>query len=218
MATLNLQKRSDLSSRALPNRGLQAAYDDTYLRVLIRNPGELFVFWECSPDAIRAAVKAADREGSGFQPVLRLFMMDSTSPCPQEVLDILIQEGEDSRYVPVPQPGRRYRIEYGFATLSGGFIPLCSSSEIRTPEATIHEPPAPVESVIKPGTDSATPPQPLPGLLCGAIGGFFSAGPSRVTEPGRLPKDLPLLAGSSMLGIPHSAFAKPATGVHRSQI
>jgi len=148
-------------------------------------------------------MQAAGREGSGFRPVLRLFMTDS-APAPLEVVDILLQEGEDSRYIPVPQQGRRYRIEFGFATFSGGFISLCASNEIRTPDATIHEAPASSDSVVSPGAESATALLPVRNPSLRSL--------LQIGAPGLLRENLPVLMGSSMLGIPHSAFGKPATG------
>jgi hypothetical protein len=145
MATLRSQENTGFLPAAAQKNGLRSAYNDTYLRILMRTPGELFAFWECSPESVRAAVETAGRDGRGFRPILRLFDAGSQpDDCGQAVADYPLEKGEDSRYIPVPQQGRPYRLECGIATRSGRFIALCASNEIRAPLAASH--PATIET------------------------------------------------------------------------
>jgi hypothetical protein len=50
-----------------------------------------------------------------------------------------VEAGNNSRYIRVPQPGLRYRIDFGIAGPSGAFVPLCRSSEVVMPTARVHE-------------------------------------------------------------------------------
>ena len=133
--------------------GLPAGYNETYLRLLMRDPGEIFAFWEFSPEAFTTAGKKAAKEGSGFRPVLRLFMVDSL---PHDrglaIADFLLEEGEDSRYIPVPEQGRHYRLEYGFAADSGSVY--CDMFIERTPDAGFKQHQAPVPP--EPGVEQRT--------------------------------------------------------------
>jgi hypothetical protein len=75
--------------------------------------------------------------------VLRLFATKATpDERPLEIADFLLEEDETSRYIPVPRQGVPYRLEWGVATGAGEFIPLCSSNEVKPPDATIHPLPA----------------------------------------------------------------------------
>ena len=48
-------------------------------------------------------------------------------------------KGARSQYIGVPEPGRRYRLEYGVAA-ADGFVPLCSSNGITAPAGRMQEP------------------------------------------------------------------------------
>ncbi len=179
---------------------LPEAYDETYLRVLMRDPGRLFAFWEFSAGTLRTAAQAAGKNGSGFRSILRLFMLDSA---PHDrglsVADFPLAEGERSRYIPVPQQGRSYRLECGFATRSGSFFPLCSSNIVLTPDATVH-PYGPGPGIVAG--------QPTAGISGGhpddAPGRGASAGDTRPRHDSSLvPSDELLhLMGGSAQGIP----------------
>jgi hypothetical protein len=139
MATLRRQSNPGSLPDAPAKHGLPAAYNETYLCILARDPRHIFAFWEFSPGAFATAAELAGKNGDGFNGVLRLFMVDS-APHDRgfKVADFPFKEGEESRYIPVPQQGRSYRLECGFATGSGRFIVLCSSNEVLTPDTTIH--------------------------------------------------------------------------------
>jgi hypothetical protein len=102
-----------------------ALYHETYLRVIPRDPFSLYSFWEIA-------------EGSsvpGGAPLLRLYETDS-----EKIMgDYAVIKGARSQYIRVPEPGRRYRLEYGIAT-PDRFIPLCSSNEITAPAGRVQEP------------------------------------------------------------------------------
>jgi hypothetical protein len=108
-----------------------------------------------------------------------------------EVADFLLEEGEDSRYIPVPQPGRPYRLECGIATRSGVFIAICASNEVRTPlaemRAAAHLPPA--------GQRTAAGLAMQPGLVPGDEGPMAPV-------PARSPGERTPLMGGAAQGLP----------------
>jgi hypothetical protein len=106
---------------------LPALYHETYLRVIPRDPYSLFTFWETPvPDAADGA------------PVIRLYKIESGDG-ETVVGDYTVAKGVRSRYIPVPHPGRRYRLEYGTAR-TGRFAMLCSSNEVAVPAGRAQEP------------------------------------------------------------------------------
>jgi hypothetical protein len=104
-------------------------YHETYLRVFPQDPYRLFSFWEIAGDAL-ATVKNSP---PGDAPLLRLYETDGKT-----ITDFAVEKGTHSQYVRVPEPGRRYRLEYGVES-SGRFMPLCSSNEVAVPAARVHE-------------------------------------------------------------------------------
>ena len=160
MAPLQRQSNPGPLPDAPAKRDLPAAYHETYLRILTRDPGHIFAFWEFAPEAFATAAAAAGKDGEGFSGMLRLFMADSApSDRGCKVADFPLEEGEGSRYIPVPAQGRSYRLESGFTTRSGRFVSLCSSNEVLTPDTTIHAKTAPP----KPGAAThakTAPPEP----------------------------------------------------------
>ena len=170
MAPLQRQSNPGPLPDAPAKRDLPAAYHETYLRILTRDPGHIFAFWEFAPEAFATAAAAAGKDGEGFSGMLRLFMADSApSDRGCKVADFPLEEGEGSRYIPVPAQGRSYRLESGFATRSGRFVSLCSSNEVLTPDTTIHAKTAPPEpdaathaKPLLPGPDTTINMEPIP--------------------------------------------------------
>ena len=105
---------------------LPALYNETYLRVLPLDPWRLFSFWEVTPDTSEALEKSNP-------PLLRLYGTDE-----KPMGDYAVGKGTHSQYIRVPEPGRRYRLEYGIAS-PDRFIPLCSSNEVSVPPARVRE-------------------------------------------------------------------------------
>jgi hypothetical protein len=104
---------------------LPALYHETYLRVIPRDPWRLFSFWEIA-EGTSVPVGA---------PLLRLYETDS-----EKIMgDYTVRKGARSQYIEVPEPGRRYRLEYGIAA-ADRYVPLCSSNEITAPAGRVHEP------------------------------------------------------------------------------
>jgi hypothetical protein len=105
--------------------GLPALYNETYLRIIPRDPWRLFSFWEIA-------------EGSsvpGGAPILRLYDTDSE----KITADYAVEKGARSQYISVPEPGRHYRLEYGIVS-QDRFFPLCSSNKITAPAGRVQEP------------------------------------------------------------------------------
>jgi hypothetical protein len=122
-----------------PDREIPAIYNETYLRVLPRDPYHLFAFWEIAPAALDKA-PVADFPEETQRRLLRLYETNGRAVRP--LYDIAVDNKESSRYIRVPQPGCSYRIEYGIETRSGGYIPLCAAPTVAVPAARVHEPPA----------------------------------------------------------------------------
>jgi hypothetical protein len=124
--------KPDRPGRATPHKAiahdLPALYHETYLRVIPRDPWQLFSFWEIA-------------EGSsvpGGAPLLRLYETD-TGNGDKIIGDYAVGKGTRSQYIRMPRPGRRYRLEYGVAT-SDRFLPLCSSNCVEGPTVWAREP------------------------------------------------------------------------------
>jgi hypothetical protein len=111
---------------------LPAMYNETYLRVLPRDPYRVFSFWEITGETHKDTASPA---------ILRLYEVSGRSGGRKQqekpVGDIVVSDKIHSQYICVPEPGLRYRLEYGSAS-SGRFVPLCSSNEVTMPAARIH--------------------------------------------------------------------------------
>ena len=118
-------------------------YNETYLRVMPRDPYHLFTFWEISPDKFERAKKTVpDFSETTTRQLLRLYEVTAQGAGRRHdrpLDDIAVEEGKYSRYIRVPQPGCSYRIDYGLAASSGAFVPLCHSREVAMPAARVHE-------------------------------------------------------------------------------
>lgn len=113
---------------------LPAMYNETYLRVLPRDPYRLFSFWEITGEVHEDAASPA---------ILRLYEVSGRSGDRKRdekpVGDIAVRNRIHSQYIRVPEPGLRYRLEYGISP-AGRFVPLCSSNEVTMPAARIQAP------------------------------------------------------------------------------
>jgi hypothetical protein len=105
---------------------LPALYHETYLRVIPLDPWRLFSFWVVTPNTSETIEKTCP-------PLLRLYETDGKT-----VTDYTVEKGTHSQYIRVPEPGLRYRLEYGIS-LSGRFVPLCASNEVAVPAAGVRE-------------------------------------------------------------------------------
>jgi hypothetical protein len=112
---------------------IPAAYNETYLSALPRDPRQLFVFWEIAPDA---PADAKDARPSDH--MLRLSEVSSRGASP--VGTIPVDQGAGSQYVRVPEPGRQYFVEYGTSLPDGAFFSICSSATVSMPCARVSPP------------------------------------------------------------------------------
>jgi hypothetical protein len=135
---VRLASRNEPQPGRTPFRGpigheLPALYHETYLRILPRDPYGFFSFWEIAPDSLKAIAEKIPAGAATASPLLRLYERDGSAH-EKTIGDIPVEKEIRSGYFRVPEPGRRYRLEYGFAS-PDGFIPLCSSNEIAVPAA-----------------------------------------------------------------------------------
>ena len=119
---------------------LPAMYNETYLRVLPRDPYSLFTYWEIPGDTVSKTVPENTEASSPA--LLRLYEVAARGgrkPREKPVSDIPVGKQIFSQYIRVPEPGHRYRLEYGTAS-SGRFVALCSSNEVAVPAAQVQKP------------------------------------------------------------------------------
>jgi hypothetical protein len=121
---------------------MPSLYHETYLRVLPRDPSLVFSYWEIAGDTLeRIKNSFPGSTENASPPLLRLYEISAGSGRKQgekAVGDIAIGKGTFSQYIRVPEPGHRYRIEYGITTQNGTFVPFCSSNPVDVPAARIH--------------------------------------------------------------------------------
>jgi hypothetical protein len=120
---------------------LPALYHETYLRVLPRDPHLVFTYWEIAGATLEKAGKTLPDDTEKTLPaLLRLYDAGARASRKQRekaVGDIPVEKGVYSRYIRVPEPGRRYRLEYGITTETGRFVPLCASNPVDVPAARV---------------------------------------------------------------------------------
>lgn len=121
---------------------LPALYNETYLRVIPRDPDVLFAFWETSG-------------GPDGTPFLRLYETEWGNS-EKFIGYYAVEKGTCSRYIRVPAPGRRYRLEFGVGS-PGRFKPMFSSCEVAVPAGCMREPqPLTKEAEILAGFSAGT--------------------------------------------------------------
>lgn len=97
---------------------LKEKYNDTYIRLLVRDPEYLYTYWEVEDKAFYN------------NPYLRLVKDDDNSK-----IDIKINDNADSWYLKV-EPDTSYRLEIGYK-VNEHFYLLASSNSVKTP---LHRP------------------------------------------------------------------------------
>jgi hypothetical protein len=121
---------------------IPSLYNETYLRMIPRDPYHVFSFWEIAGDDLKKnPVVSPYGVGDSVPPqqVLRLYSLGAPKSGSGErrLDDIAVSPGTTSRYVCVPESGRSYKMELGFVTSSDGYVTLCQSNEVAMPEARV---------------------------------------------------------------------------------
>jgi hypothetical protein len=113
-------------------------YNETYIRVIPRDPQSVYVYWEIAPhhsDASSGSIQKAAR-------ILRLTEIQGDSPeedlsGPPSAIDIPIDNKADNWYIRLPEAGRAYTVEFGQLSPTGAFIPLTESQPVRIPRQEV---------------------------------------------------------------------------------
>lgn len=103
----------------------------TRVHFMPRDPQWAYVFWQILPADERRA-----RESGGEQLTLRLADVTGRSDGgaqPHTLQEIVVDAGALEWYLPVPVPGRDYRVELGYRRSGGGWISLAFSAPARMP-------------------------------------------------------------------------------------
>ncbi|MFW5985069.1 MAG: DUF4912 domain-containing protein [Halanaerobiaceae bacterium] len=95
---------------------LKNKYDKTYIRLMVRDPGWLYTYWEINI-----------QEYYENKPLLRIIMVDENQHFDQE-----ISHEADEWYISRVKPQRLYKIKIGYEK-QGVFYPLASSDLVKTP-------------------------------------------------------------------------------------
>ncbi len=122
--------------------GLPDFYDETYVRLLVRDPEWVFVYWEID-------AKTRDRfwiPRGAHQGRLMLRWHDVTDvpdfdgQNAQRVIETAIDDQTSSWYQHLPDPGRYWCAELGVLSSEGEFLCICRSNVVQTPRVTLATP------------------------------------------------------------------------------
>jgi hypothetical protein len=122
--------------------GLPDFYDETYVRLLVRDPEWVFVYWEID-------TKTRDRfwiPRGAHQGRLVLRWYDVTDvpefngQNAQRVIETAINDQTSSWYQHLPDPGHFWCAELGVLSSEGEFLCVCRSNVVQTPRVTLASP------------------------------------------------------------------------------
>jgi hypothetical protein len=120
----------DFEIEAEGGLALEARYNETMVRALVRDPSWAFAYWDIS-DADRAALRCVDGSMSLFLRVTELSDQDEGR---REFFDIPIADDDQQWYINLPRPGVRFRIDLCSRSQPGGKHKVLSrSNELRSP-------------------------------------------------------------------------------------
>lgn len=103
-------------------------YNESYVFAVPRNPQEMYVYWEVSPED---AGKINSNNENASKLILRLkeenFSSENQSDSEKEDFFIEIDNSVCSKIIELPQSGKKYVVESGFISSDGDFKPVASS-------------------------------------------------------------------------------------------
>jgi hypothetical protein len=127
----------------LPYDGMDAAhpdapllgtrYNETMIRVLVRDPAWAFAYWDLS-ETERAILGGAEAPSGLFLRVAEIF--PDGDDAKREYFDIPVADEDQQWYINVPRPGIRFRIDL-CARPAGKFRILARSNEIESPRQSL---------------------------------------------------------------------------------
>jgi hypothetical protein len=125
-----------------PGYGLPDFYDETYVRLLVRDPEWVFVYWEIDTKTReRFWIPRGAHEG---RLILRWYdvtdVPEFNGQNAQRVIETAINDQTSSWYQHLPDPGRYWCAELGVLSSEGEFLCICRSNVVQTPRVTLASP------------------------------------------------------------------------------
>ena len=117
-------------------------YHEPYVRVMPRDPGHMFAFWEQGPEIAEKTPPTALAAAQPLHPVLRVYEIVHSRKGEQAarfVGDIPLEKNVRSQYIRVPQSGATYRVELGECDESGRYSALVASNDVAMPDTRVHD-------------------------------------------------------------------------------
>lgn len=111
---------------------IPAAYGETVLVLMVRDPWWIHAYWEVCAGVERAArSQLQPEEVSGLQSVLRVY--DVSEAAPSVWIDVPLSGLATNWYIHTDAPNRSFVVELGLLTAAGRFLPLVRSNQVTTP-------------------------------------------------------------------------------------
>lgn len=125
-----------------PGYGLPDFYDETYVRLLVRDPEWVFVYWEIDTKTReRFWIPRGAHQG---RLILRWYdvtdVPEFNGQNAQRVIETAINDQTSSWYQHLPDPGRYWCAELGVLSSEGEFLCICRSNVVQTPRVTLASP------------------------------------------------------------------------------
>ncbi len=119
---------------------LPAAYNQTFLYALPRDPEWIYLYWEFDEKTLAGIQKTMGAETyKASRRILRLLDITETSPENAWGADIEINAYANNWYLKVPESGRRYLVECGHLAPDGSFFLITRSNPIDVPRGSVSE-------------------------------------------------------------------------------
>ena len=123
-------------------RELDGLYGETVVRLLVRDPEWLYVYWEID-DATRERF-GIPRGGHDRRLLLRWYdvtdLAEFTGENAHRVLDVEVHDATDSWYQRMPEPNRCWCAELGVLDEQNAFLPICRTNVAKLPRDSMAEP------------------------------------------------------------------------------
>jgi hypothetical protein len=109
---------------------------------LSRDPETIFTYWKIDSEALNGLRNQMGEAFDMAKPTLRL--LDITGICYNganawQTVDIEIRDSVNNYYVTVPETGRTYMFEYGYADAGGTFTQLLRSNVCEAPRRGVSD-------------------------------------------------------------------------------
>jgi hypothetical protein len=122
--------------------GLPDFYDETYVRLLVRDPEWVFVYWEI--DAKTRERFWIPRGAHSGRLILRWYditdVPDFDGRNAQRLIETTINDQASRGYQHLPDPGHFWCAELGVLSAEGEFLRICRSNVVQTPRVTMASP------------------------------------------------------------------------------